>query len=122
MVVRSNKSLNLQQNPESMNDVQNGHHLEKGNIIKLGRLKFCVKDFRTDIQPANCDLKRRGMLERSASPRKRFYKNRRFSDESREEEEFSDDDSDELNAEEVVEIDCGVINSDEQLSSSERQI
>ena len=50
------------------------------------------------------------MLERSASPMKRFYQNR-FSDESKEEEQVSEDDE-EINAEEVVEIDCGAIGSD----------
>lgn len=29
--------------------------MKKGDIIKLGRIKFKVKDFRTEICPANLD-------------------------------------------------------------------
>jgi hypothetical protein len=57
----------------------------------LGRIKFKVKDFRTDTQPANIDL----------SPRKTFNHNHSYIDDNNDDwEEFS---------EEAVEIDCGVV-------------
>ena len=82
--------------------------LQRGNIIKLGRLKFSVKDFRTDKQPANCDLKRRGIIDRSASPVKQRYRvaTVKAADGSCAEDEDSEN---EFNAEEAVEIDCGVV-------------
>jgi hypothetical protein len=33
--------------------------LKKGDVIKLGRIKFKVKDYRADNTPANVDLNRR---------------------------------------------------------------
>lgn len=30
--------------------------MSKGDIVKLGRIKFKVKDFRTDLVPANLDI------------------------------------------------------------------
>lgn len=49
------------------NNVAEDYEIHKGDTIKLGRLKFCVKDFRTDSQPANIDLKRTE-IDKSASP------------------------------------------------------
>ena len=63
-------------------------------------MKFSVKDFRTDSMPANCDLKKQGMIERSASPIKQRHKQMK-----------DDDDSDEFAEEEAVEIDCGVVST-----------
>lgn len=64
--------------------------LSKGDVIKLGRLKFKVKDFRTDTVPA-CE---------DGSP----IKGRK----SLEPETFNEDGE---FSEEAVEIDCGVVDS-----------
>ena len=48
--------------------------MARGDTIKLGRLKFNVKDYRTQNQPANLDLKKQGVIDRSASPVKQRYK------------------------------------------------
>jgi hypothetical protein len=64
VVVRNLKSQS--NNPNALD-----YELQKGDTIKLGRLKFCVKDFRTPVHPANADLKR---PEANASPvRQRFH-------------------------------------------------
>jgi len=77
VVVRNVKSQKAPEEPQTHEQQQNSilhdFRLQRGNIIKLGRLKFCVKDFRTDTQPANCDLKRKGVIDRSASPVKQRY-------------------------------------------------
>jgi len=44
------------------------YELQKGDTIKLGRLKFSVKDFRTSVQPANLDFKKTESQVREASP------------------------------------------------------
>ena len=66
-----------------------------------------MKDFRTDKQPANCDLKRRGVIDRSASPVKQRY--RVANNESG--DALDADSENEFNAEEAIEIDCGVVES-----------
>ena len=45
------------------------YNLKKGDILKLGRIKFKVKDMRTENQPAYSDMPR-GM---SLSPAKKSY-------------------------------------------------
>ena len=69
-------------------------------------MKFSVKDFRTDKQPANCDLKRRGVIDRSASPVKQRYRTNQESGDA-----LDADSENEFNAEEAIEIDCGVVES-----------
>ena len=66
--LKSQKPAEEQAIETQANSFLHDHRLQRGDIIKLGRLKFSVKDFRTDKQPANCDLKRRGVIDRSASP------------------------------------------------------
>lgn len=47
IVVRNGKSL--QQNSEQeTGNFKNEYRLRRGDIIKMGRLKFLVKDFRSD--------------------------------------------------------------------------
>ena len=48
VVVRNQKSSH-----KNLSDFK----LNKGDKIKVGRLKFNIKDFRTNEQPANLDLK-----------------------------------------------------------------
>ena len=69
-----------------------------------------MKDFRTDTQPANCDLKRKGVIDRSASPVKHRY---RMPDSSRGGDAQDEDSDNDFNQEEAVEIDCGVVESGE---------
>jgi hypothetical protein len=83
IVVRNLKSTN-----GNVHDCE----LQKGDTVKLGRLKFCVKDFRTAVHPANADLKR---PEANASPVRLKY--------------HEEDSENEFQEEEVVEIDCGVV-------------
>jgi hypothetical protein len=76
--------------------------LKKGDIIKLGRIKFKVKDFRTELCQANVDGKKGGEAF-SPSPFEKG-KGARY-----QEEEYwvgGDDFS-----EEAIEIDCGVVDS-----------
>ena len=54
-------------------NIQQDYQLHKGDTVKLGRLKFRVKDFRTETTPANSDLRRQGIMDRSASPVKQRY-------------------------------------------------
>ena len=73
-----------------------------------------MKDFRTDTTPANCDLKRKGVIDRSASPVKQRYRvqDSARKDPNNQNSELDGDDSDnDFNAEEAVEIDCGVVES-----------
>ena len=51
------------------------YELQKGDTIKLGRLKFSVKDFRTAIQPSNADLKRTEVDKNSSPVRQKFSYN-----------------------------------------------
>ena len=120
VVVRNLKSQKAAEGqPQNANSILHDHRLQRGNIVKLGRLKFQVKDFRSDKQPANCDLKRRGVIDRSASPvKQRFTQNTApamdcqsaacNANSHRADEEDSDN---EFNAEEAVEIDCGVVDT-----------
>ena len=90
--LKSQKPPESQEQPDNQQSILHDYRLQQGNIIKLGRLKFCVKDFRSDNQPANCDLKRKGVIDRSASPCKQRY---RMPDSSRgadAEDEDSDND------------------------------
>jgi len=64
--------------------------LSKGDVIKLGRLKFKVKDFRTDTIPA-CEDNSPCKGRKSLDP--------------------EDYDEDGEHSEEAVEIDCGVVDS-----------
>lgn len=86
--------------------------LQKGDTIKLGRLKFAVKDFRTDDVPANMDL-RTGNCRNEDSPVKsslqKYIKSNNSFEGSKAGRE--DDSDDELQEEEAVEIDCGVVNA-----------
>ena len=68
-----------------------------------------MKDFRTDQQPANCDLKRRGVIDRSASPVKQRYRVAASKTADGASAQDDDDSENEFNAEEAVEIDCGVV-------------
>ena len=80
----------------------------------MGRLKFAIKDFRTDSHPANSDLKRQGMIERSASPIKQRNRRPDVDDDDGGDKmgDGLDIDSDnEFAEEEAVEIDCGVVGS-----------
>jgi len=60
VVVRNLKSQTSNSNAQD-------YELQKGDTIKLGRLKFSVKDFRSATQPANMDLKRPEM-DKNSSP------------------------------------------------------
>ena len=80
--------------------VRNSHHndifcseqlLHKGDTIKMGRLKFLVKDLRTETQPANIDID-------YTSPIKR----KQYDTQEAEGEQLG---------EEAVEIECGVADS-----------
>lgn len=73
--------------------------MKKGDIIKLGRIKFKVKDFRAENVPANLDLNRR----QSYSPVKKTSLNQVVDDEYW----LGGDDF----SEEAIEIDCGVVDS-----------
>jgi hypothetical protein len=44
--------------------------MKKGDIIKLGRIKFKVKDMRTDNQPAYADMSPNKHKSNSPSPLK----------------------------------------------------
>ena len=49
VVVRNLKSQKPPEDqPQQANSMLHDYRLQRGNIIKLGRLKFSVKDFRTD--------------------------------------------------------------------------
>jgi len=72
--------------------------LKKGDIIKLGRIKFKVKDYRTENTPANLD--NANNKRQSCSPVKQ-------------QTIFEDDywiGGDDF-SEEAIEIDCGVVDS-----------
>jgi len=74
------------------------YKLKKGDIIKLGRIKFKVKDYRTEMCQANLDGGKRAF---SPSPCKGGVANQ--------DEDYwvgGDDFS-----EEAIEIDCGVVDS-----------
>lgn len=45
------------------------YKLKKGDIIKLGRIKFKVKDYRADNMPANLDINNQNRRQ-SCSPMK----------------------------------------------------
>lgn len=53
---------------------EHDHRLRKGNVIKLGRLKFRVKDLRTETEPANYDLHKLGQATKSLSPLKKRFR------------------------------------------------
>jgi hypothetical protein len=82
VVVRNLKSANR--------NVQE-YKLGKLDTIKLGRLKFSVKDYRTDTVPAIADKADMNDI----SPVKIQY----------------EDDEEDVQEEEAVEIDCGVVNN-----------
>jgi hypothetical protein len=46
------------------------YKLKKGDIIKLGRIKFKVKDFRTELCLANYDNKRNNCMSPSPMDKK----------------------------------------------------
>lgn len=103
VVVRNLKSQPQQQNEANVdgskkNSFAHDHRLARGDTIKLGRLKFNVKDFRTADQPANLDLKKQGVIDRSASPVRQRYKI-----------DDGEDSENEYHEEEAIEIDCGVV-------------
>jgi hypothetical protein len=75
--------------------------LKKGDVIKLGRIKFKVKDYRADNTPANVDLNRR----QSYSPVKKGGVG--LPQVVEDEYWLGGDDF----SEEAVEIDCGVVDS-----------
>lgn len=108
IVVRNLKSQQRQTEQEQQalaaNPFMHDYKIQRGDTIKLGRLKFSVKDFRTEKQPANLDLKRSGIIDRSASPVKQRFKESARGDEDSEEE---------FHQEEAVEIDCGVVDASE---------
>jgi len=98
VVVRNMKS----QQPKSGMDYQ----LSKGDIIKLGRLKFAIKDFRTRTAQANIDNKEGA----GSSPIKQPYRSN--VDESV--NEVDPDSENEFAEEEEVEIDCGFVKNAEE--------
>ena len=73
--------------------------MKKGDIVKLGRIKFKVKDFRTDSVMANLDNHRKASCSPVKSPSKHG-------------QTIQDDDywvgGDDF-SEEAIEIDCGVV-------------
>ena len=77
--------------------------MNKGDIVKLGRIKFKVKDFRTDKVPSSFDIPGR---RASCSPVKNTCKGMQTL--------HHDDDywigSGDF-SEEAIEIDCGVVDS-----------
>jgi hypothetical protein len=76
------------------------YKLKKGDIIKLGRIKFKVKDFRTELSAANVDAMKGAAF--SPSP---FEKGKGTGFD--EEYWLGGDDF----SEEAIEIDCGVVDS-----------
>ena len=76
--------------------------MKKGDIIKLGRIKFKVKDFRTELCQANLDNGRKNCM--SPSPIDPGKKAAAIMDE---EYWVGGDDF----SEEAIEIDCGVVDS-----------
>ena len=78
-------------NKEEQSDFSNEYKISKGDIIKMGRIKFQVKDYRTPREPAMMD-------SNDASPIKRSFR--------------KTEDCEDFAAEEEVEIDCGVADSD----------
>ena len=85
--------------------------MKKGDIVKLGRIKFKVKDMRTETEPSYLDYSNNKTLKNSKyspSPdksrknqKKNFELNQQFEDDY---SLGSDDISDEF-----IEIDCAVI-------------
>lgn len=98
----SNMMFIVVRNLKSQSGATNAKDFEihKGDTIKVGRLKFCVKDFRTKSTQANEDLKR-SETEKNPSPIKRKF---RYG--------LQDEDSEnDFHEEEAVEIDCGVVDA-----------
>ena len=73
------------------------YELQKGDTLKVGRLKFAIKDFRTAVQPANADLKRADTDKNISPIRKCNYS------------PIDEDSENDFQEEEAVEIDCGVV-------------
>ena len=89
---QSNRMFVVVRNLKSANRNVQDYKLGRGDTIKLGRLKFAVKDFRTENQTAIAD---RAQAEHS--PVKQWHG-------------CGDEEEDDFAEEEAVEIDCGVVN------------
>ena len=101
----SNMMFVVVRNMKSAQKNVTDYKLSKGDTIKLGRLKFAIKDFRTRLVPANLDIKEGGA---GCSPIKQPYC-------SNVDEDANDIDSDnDFHEEEAVEIDCGIVKDAEE--------
>lgn len=92
VVVRNVKSQ--PQNEEQLQRFSGEYKISKGDTIKMGRLKFLVKDFRSDKTSANIDAKN------DASPVKK---------------QARCEDIDDFAEEEEVEIECGIADVSDQI-------
>lgn len=90
VVVRNVKSL---PKGEDVPRFSGEYCINKGDIIKMGRLKFLVKDYRSQSIAANIDS------ENGGSPVKKGM---------RQQADIHNDVADEFAAEEEVEIECGI--------------
>jgi len=97
VVVRNVKSL---PKGEEVPRFSNEYCINKGDIIKMGRLKFLVKDFRSQFESANIDS------EHGCSPCKKGL---------RQQADIHNDVADEFAAEEEVEIECGIADDSQQI-------
>jgi len=83
----------------------------------MGRLKFAVKDFRSDSQPATIDSlagqkDANSPVKKAPQPKPTSH---RSSSQHNLAPKVDDDDSDEIAEEEMVEIECGIANADDQI-------
>ena len=96
VVVRNVKSL---PRGEDIPRFSGEYRINKGDIIKMGRLKFLVKDFRSESIAANIDS------DNHYSPVKK---------QARQQMEVLEDDE-EFAQEEEVEIECGIADNSQQI-------
>jgi hypothetical protein len=97
---QSNRMFVVVRNLKSANRNVQDYKLAKGDTIKLGRLKFCVKDYRTETHPSAVDG-RAGMKDLSPVKSAPMWGGR------------CGDGEDDFAEEEAVEIDCGVVDMED---------
>lgn len=124
IVVRNIKSQQLSQGNPAVNLIEkfkNEYRIKRGDVIKMGRLKFTVKDFRSDSHPALIDSQN-GQKD-MASPIKKttnpnvFSTTRLGAANTKPVVKNSeiDEDEDEIAEEEMVEIECGIASADDAI-------
>eukprot|EP00347_Sterkiella_histriomuscorum_P023628 403333938 len=92
------------------------YKLSKGDIIKLGRIKFKVKDFRTDNLQANLDIQNQNKRQSQSPVKQSSIKKANLGSSSNNiNQQLGQDDDywvggDDF-SEEAIEIDCGVVDS-----------